>query len=236
MQRYGFSMEEASKTIDYFSKKRFARYAKACGYKPQIARQLYHANGKLSNAFRLLITDYLEVFLRNALDHQLSFFFKEDHWLSTKYDKHPGIANAYSIATAKKRLAHSYYTNDDLVTSLSFGFWTELFLPNQYKALKGQPIKIFTNRHRGFNRGKAYNTLNRLRKFRNRITHGEPILFRKDKAIVDLYYAQQTHKDIYRVLRWIDPILVDKVKVWDEVEQEMQKVRSLLQQMRAQDK
>ena len=219
-------MEEASKSIDYFSKIRFARYLSACNNNPELARQLYHANGMLSNAFRLLLTDYLEVFLRNALDYHLAIYFQDDYWLCTKYEQCPGITNVDVLLEAKKRLRHINYTHDDLVTALTFGFWTELFYPTQYKALKGRPIKIFTNKpkNKKFNQSRVYNQLKRVRQFRNRITHGEPIVFAKNKALINLRYSKQTHFDIYEILNWLHPSLVQKMKQWDSVEREIKRV------------
>jgi len=217
-------MVESSKSINYFSQKRFDRYLKACGNNPELARQLYDANGQLCNAFRSLLTDYFEVFLRNALDHHLAIFFEDDFWLCHQYENYLGVQNAGRVTEAKQRQHYINYTNDDLVATLSFGFWTELFYPANYKALKGRPIRIFTNKPKRLNQSKVYNHLNQLRQFRNRISHGEPIVFAKNKALIDLRYAQQMHQLIYRVIDWIQPSLVPKVQRWDRVEIAMRKV------------
>ena len=84
----------------------------------------------------------------------------------------------------KNKTSIRQLTNGDTVAALSFGFWTSLLeahlehsiwtraivkaFPN-YSSIEGTPIT----------RGAVYDVFNRIRLFRNRIAHHEPIFYRK---------------------------------------------------------
>lgn len=57
------------------------------------------------------------------------------------------------------------------------GFWTDLFEDHNYKLLQVKPIKIFTKLPRNYGRKEVNEELRKIRLFRNRINHNEPICF-----------------------------------------------------------
>ena len=219
-------MEDASLFQVYFSQERLIRYLTICKGNRVKAMELYDLNVRLCNAYRLLVADYYEVIFRNACDIKLATFFNNKNWLLQEYECTPFVNSKRTIAAIKRRFYRDGVTptHTDLLTSLTLGFWTELFLPKPSKGLKGRPIQIFTNRPPRFSRSEAFNTLNKVRLFRNRIIHSEPIIFRRKQAVVSLYYAKKMYEEIYKVIGWIDPQLVSIVQKRESVLSELAKV------------
>lgn len=212
-------MEEASIFYYYFSDPRFERYWNACNRDKELAHRLYEANSRLSNEFRILIVDYLEVFIRNALNQKIASHLEESQWLLIKYEQLRGVNNKYLIKDIKKRYhaKERALSQDALVAELNFGFWVSLFHGKNYGVLKGRPIQIFTNRTMGFDRGQVSNHLFSIRNFRNRITHGEPIVFEREQARISLYQAKCIYKKIYKLLDWLCPHLTPIVRQREQV-------------------
>jgi hypothetical protein len=52
-----------------------------------------------------------------------------------------------------------------------FGFWVELFGPENYKQLQGVPIKIFNNLPKNTKRNSLYRMLGQIKEFRNNLYH-----------------------------------------------------------------
>ena len=65
------------------------------------------------------------------------------------------------------------------------------------------------------NRSEIWLKLNRIRKFRNRIYHNEPICFKKSK--IDFVDTLAIRRDIYQILRWMNSGLEKYVKQYDKV-------------------
>ncbi len=209
-------MVQARDNSYYFSHHRWERYLFAAKGDNAIAHQLYRANSQLSSQFRILLTDHLEVFIRNALNENLAEYFEDSEWLLNKYQ----LKDKYRINSIKnKYLARGITpTNNQVLTKLTFGFWTGLFLSRSYAALKGRPIQIFTNRSPKFKRKHFSNSLNRVRLFRNRVNHGEPIIFNKGGVSVSLYQANCIYHESYSLLNQLYPPLVEVAKKSENVQ------------------
>ena len=99
-----------------------------------------------------------------------------------------------------------------ILAEQSLSFWTELFEKKYYKLLKGRPIQIFKNLPPNISRVDILNILTKIRKFRNRIYHNEPICFNENR--VDLQIPIKIYYSILDILHWIDPetlILLNQV-------------------------
>ena len=59
------------------------------------------------------------------------------------------------------------------------------------------------------------NKLNKIRKFRNRINHNEPICFNGNK--IDLDNCEEIYNSIICILKWINPETMHLLKNIDEV-------------------
>ena len=102
-----------------------------------------------------------------------------------------------------------------IISDQNFGFWTELFELTFYKILSGRPIQIFGNLPTGTNRIDVMNRLNKIRNFRNRISHSEPICFTNN--IIDFSEAIDVYATIIELFNWIDPELEKFIKDIDTV-------------------
>ena len=92
-----------------------------------------------------------------------------------------------------------------VIAEQSFGFWTSLFEPHHYRLIGGVVIRCFPNKIASANRSVISKKLNRIRTFRNRIYHNEPICF--NGRGVDFSNAEKIENEIYELLNWIDPEL-----------------------------
>jgi hypothetical protein len=94
-----------------------------------------------------------------------------------------------------------------IIADLKFGFWTALFDRTIYAVLAGSPIRIFTNLPTAANRTMVHQKLIRVRDFRNRMYHNEPVIFSKDaigNPVFSLDQARQIHMDIMELFLWLD--------------------------------
>lgn len=107
-------------------------------------------------------------------------------------------------------------TSGRMVAEQSFGFWTELFENHHYKILRGRPIQVFKYLPAGVGRSEVLNELTRIRKFRNRINHNEPICF--SNKIIDFKPAMMVHQSLRNLFYWIDPDLHQWISTLDLIE------------------
>ncbi|MCF2487944.1 Abi family protein [Dyadobacter sp. CY347] len=218
----------------YFSESRVARYVKAADGSHSFAQNLYKGNLMVSQAFHPLI-GVLEVVLRNRLNDVIADHFKDDKWLLNQRNgfmadpslifvhkkSHSQTMNDFlkkDVTNAEKRIkkTKASVSIGKIVAELTFGFWTELFEVHHYKLLFGRPIQVFPALPPGFGRKEVKDTLDFIRRFRNRINHNEPVCFNNE--IVDFTYALKVHASILNVLSWIDPQLLIFVSDVDQVE------------------
>lgn len=209
-----------AKITKYISAPRLHKYEVVCSSNKQ-ALKLYQANLRVSQAFYPLLS-LLEVVLRNAIDHEFTTHFNDNNWLRnqrTGFMSHQSltynhwrtgnlITNNFlkeevnkSIKKIRNGVSHS-----KIVADLKFGFWIALFDFTHYTILVGAPIRIFTNLPTGANRQLIDDKLTRIRDFRNRVYHNEPIIFRKDSAgnpHYDLSKAYEVYTDIQDIFSWL---------------------------------
>jgi hypothetical protein len=126
----------------------------------------------------------LEVALRNALQRELSAVCGTSDWYKSRLFRRAAYDLAGSIAEVANRLTRDRKPVDPphVVAALHFGFWSKLIDagPN------GNRVRLLWNAalHRAFprypggaqaHRGPIYGELLRVKDFRNRIAHHEPI-------------------------------------------------------------
>lgn len=85
-------------------------------------------------------------------------------------------------------------TSGRIIAEQAFGFWTELFENHHYKILKGRPIKAFSNLPSGISHTRVLAELTKVRRFRNRINHNEPVCF--VNSAIDLTVTQAVYISI----------------------------------------
>ena len=160
------------------SKARLNKFSQACGQDKNKAIWLYQCNMKLSQRFYGVI-GLFEVMRRNAINEHYKRQFGDEDWIVNQCtpgrllaDDQDAIEKAYKDFTGK-----GVYTNDKMVASFTFGFWTYLFTRRNYRVGKKTLLRIFPNRAHGVMQRDVYRELTEIREFRNRIAHYEPICF-----------------------------------------------------------
>lgn len=218
---------------NYFSSPRIGRYLTACANDTKRCIKLYKSNLELAQSFHPLLGS-LEVILRNGINDQLTSYFTDPNWiinqkggfmidpLLTYTNKKTGQkkTNKFlldSVKNAERKLIKKGIgvTSGRIISEQTFGFWTDIFENHHYKILKGRPIKMFKNLPKGYGRTEILNELTKIRQFRNRINHNEPICF--VGSAIDFSETLTVYNSIQHVLTWINPELNKWIKSLDKV-------------------
>ena len=227
----------------YFSEPRVSRFLQATQGSPIASQNLYKGNLKVSQAFHPLLGIF-EVVLRNRLNDIMTAHFLDSCWITNQrkgFMSDPLLTFIYKKTGLRKtndflirevngaenrlRKAGAHVTAGKVVAELPLGFWTDLFELNHYKLLSGRPIQIFHSLPAGYGRKEVKDTLDIIRRFRNRINHNEPICF--DGIKIDFTSALNVYLAIESVLIWIDPALLFFISDLDQVESTIDSVRSM---------
>ena len=227
----------------YLSSQRIDRYLIATGHRKTRAIRLYKANLKIAQAFHPLL-GILEVILRNRINTILSAHFTDPDWIInqktgfmiapslTHVDRRTGrrIINDFlksSIEQSERRFRrlHIPITSDNIIADQPLGFWTDLFEVHHYSLLRGRPIHIFSQLPSGHGRSEVCNRLYKIRQFRNRINHNEPICFNGN--VIDFTYVENVYNSIIDILTWIDPELINWIKNINSVPLKIANARTL---------
>jgi hypothetical protein len=227
----------------YFSDARVNRYLVATGNSKSGAVKLYKSQLKVSQAFHPLL-GVLEVDLRNRLNDTLASYFADPNWIinqKTGFMVDHSLTFIYKktgrqktnnfllkeIENAERRLRKSgtLITSGKIIAEQTLGFWTDLFEVHHYRLLKGKPIQIFKTLPTGHGRKEVIDELDKIRRFRNRIYHNEPICFVGNT--IDFTNTFEVHKSVLKILTWIDPELVKFISALDKVNKIIDSARKL---------
>lgn len=213
-------MLDYKKIKKFISATRLRKYEIVCKHDPSRTLKLYQTNLRLSQAYYSMLS-LIEVIIRNALNEELKTYFNDTEWLRNQ------IAGFMNHSTLKKRLKDghikdgylkttvtksihdlgSFAHQGKIIADLSFGFWVAFFDAKHYRLLKGSPLKIFKNLPAGENRKSIHEKLKKVRDFRNRVYHNEPIIFKKDSkgnTVFDLMVANEIYEVIKDFYKWLD--------------------------------
>ncbi len=212
---------------------RIGRYLTACSNDTKRCAKLYKANLKVAQAFHPLL-GCLEVVLRNGINDQLTSYFADPNWIinektgfmvdphlthtnkkTGKVETNRFILNSVKGAERKLIKRGIGITSGRIISEQTFGFWTDLFENHHYKILKGRPIKLFKNLPSGYGRTEILNELSKVRQFRNRINHNEPICF--VGVAIDFSDTIVVYNSILNLLTWINPELILWIKDIDKI-------------------
>ncbi len=198
----------------YLSAPRFNRYRIATDGDISKAKRLYNANIRLSQSFHPILSQF-EVTLRNTIDSELTNYFGDKKWIINEKN---GFMNDASLRPSSYYLKNQVLKSERKFTKIgvpiisskvladqSFGFWVHLFLPHHFSLLSATPIKIFQYLPATENRRSIYRRLDKIRKFRNRVNHCEPICF--NSSNVDCAHVQTIRNFVYDLIQWIEPDL-----------------------------
>lgn len=180
------------------------------------------------------ILSILEVSIRNNINTILTSHFTDSDWIINQkngFMSHTSLSYRHPLTS---RVIHNHFlkksvekleekltrhglplSSGKIISSQNFGFWTELFELTFYKILSGRPIQIFTNLPANTNRIDVLDRLNKIKNFRNRISHSEPICFRNNN--IDFSDALDVYNCTMELFEWIDPELKNFIKDVDSV-------------------
>ncbi len=187
---------DGQEIIDSLSTERFDTYLKRAGYKPSYAFELYLYNSRLAKSF-IFPLQILEVSVRNAINNLLIKEFGLD-WVHNP--KFRTILNTFSLSSLNKAIERSKSRDNwDVVSNITFDFWSNLFRDEYDRPLWQTRIhSLFSG---AVTRKIIQKELEDLNFLRNRIAHHEPIL---NLDLSNLYT---------RLLKILDLISAD-VKEW----------------------
>lgn len=172
------------------SENRFAPYLTKAGHNEVYAFNLYLYNARLSKAF-LFPLHILEVALRN----RISSIFSEygDNW---PIEQSFRAALSQESLRALDKAIERAKTNktEDIVATLTFDFWSNLFR-SEYDRSLWQTHMHTVLPNTKITRKQFKKIAKDINDLRNRIAHHEPIHF---------FNISQWHKKIMDVLSWID--------------------------------
>jgi hypothetical protein len=202
-------LEKRQQLIKFISADRFARYESAAGGDALAALRLYAWNIALSSAFWGPL-QVLEVALRNVVhDRLIARFGQEDWWHAPSLTLTTVHRQAITAAYARLKQERKMPTSGRVVAQLSLGFWIGLLGTGlNYEMTLWRP----TLRHAFTDvktRKDLYKDLDRLRTFRNRIAHHEPIFHR---------HLAADHMHIVRLIGLISPVAAEWVTENSRVE------------------
>ncbi len=154
----------------------------------------------------------LEVSLRNSIQNAANKHFKNPLWFQDTKILNPKEINI--VKGAKKRLSDQgkHIDAGRMIAELNFGFWTLIF-KGAYEHRLWHPLlkDVFPNMNSKIRTRRTLSKrLNKIRIFRNRIFHYEPIWYLN---------LQERHSEIIDVLLWIEPTLVNLLKPIDHFPQ-----------------
>ena len=227
----------------YFSAARVNRYLIATSNSTGRAVKLYKANLKVSQAFHPLL-GVLEVIFRNRLNDILTSHFTDPDWIINQkagFMSDPSLRYTYKrtgqqktndflkreINKAEKKLqkTRTTITSGKIIAEQTLGFWTDLFEVHHYRLLRGKPIQIFHSLPAGHGRKEVNDELDKVRRFRNRINHNEPICFNDN--VIDFTETLEVHKSITNLLVWIDPEIIKLISDIDKVKKTINKAKTI---------
>lgn len=193
-----------------FSEERMKRYFLTFPNDENKCIELYIANKKMSESFYCSL-GVLEITLRNAIHRELSILYERPDWYMCWEDDDKMLPLWKKIKSAKVKLSDygKPHTTENVISELTFGFWTSLFNATYqhdlWKQLKFVFPKIPKKQRK---RNVVAKKLNKIRnRIRNRIYHYEPIIWNKEVIVY--------HNDIYILLEWLEPRLIPWIEQID---------------------
>lgn len=188
-----------------FSAARLNKYLHACGGNTDKALQLYRLNIKLCQKLYGVLNVF-EIVLRNAIHEHYKSFFSDSDWIRNQLSD-GGMLSLIPQkdevnSTIRKLVDTEKYTPDRMVASLSFGFWTHLFTKHPFSKGGKSILRIFPNKDKPLGQRAVFNELMRIKEFRNRIAHHEPICFDKS-GLIDTAFPRNHYMLILKYLSFL---------------------------------
>lgn len=188
-----------------FSQARLNKYIGACNGNPTKALTLYRHNVKLCQKFYGILNIF-EVVLRNAINDHYKTVFNDADWIINQLQTGKMLENAPQRNEVLRIIDslnnNGRYSNDRVVSSVSFGFWTHLFTKHPFRLGGQNLLQIFPDRTQGLGQRAIFNELMSIKTFRNRIAHYEAICFNSNDQI-DVTMVQEKYDLILKYIKFL---------------------------------
>ncbi|RBQ06267.1 hypothetical protein [Pedobacter miscanthi] len=198
----------------YISQPRLNRFLRACGNSKTKAQKLYRINLRVAQSF-YPIMNLFETFIRNAIYNQIAVYFKDNDWIINQkagFMSSPKLIKSkfYLLNQVKKAESDIFkrvktVSASRVIAEQTFGFWTAFFDNHHFTLVGGAPLTAFPYKPPHINRALLAMKFGKIREFRNRIYHNEPICF--SGSNIDFSIATQVLNDIHDIIEWINPDL-----------------------------
>jgi len=187
---------EIEKIVNTISFERFAAYQKRYPKELDKAFSLYQSNIEISQSFYSNLS-ILEVSLRNSINKSFISYYSTKNWLMEVLPKNIELQIKEIITKLEK--SKKDVTNDRIIAELNFGFWTMLFNRGNARYYWKPLLRAFPYLPKNMRKRTIVSAkLNRLRTFRNRIYHYDPIIWNIKELV-------NRRSDINEILYWIEP-------------------------------
>ncbi|MFV8339548.1 hypothetical protein ACNQGL_09770 [Flavobacterium sp. LB3P21] len=192
-------MINENKVSQLLSPKRFNSYLKRCENNADNALNYYVANSKIAEATYWSLQAF-EVALRNKIHSALTQHFGTVEWYNTWLasedftDFHSKIIETKNIL----KLRNEPINSNKMIAEFMLGFWIKMFNA-KYENLLWKPLRtIFANMPKQERqRNNVAGILNKVRNFRNRVYHYEPICW-------DFNATNNNYNNITKAIQWFD--------------------------------
>lgn len=221
--------------LEYFlSQPHLQRFLVAASNSKTKAQQLYRINLRVSQAFYPIL-NLFEIFLRNSVNYQITSHFTNPNWII--FEKQ-GFMSDNTLTTSRFYLRNSVnkaertirrkggtISSGKVIAEQSFGFWTSLFETHHYRLIGGVVIHCFPNKPNNVNRSAISQKLNRIREFRNRVYHNEPICFSSHN--IDFNTAEDIRDEIFEMLTWVDSDLSTYTEYFNGINSKIEQANNI---------
>ncbi|HMW31832.1 MAG TPA: Abi family protein [bacterium] len=206
-----------------FSEERTQKYFETYPANDKKAIEHYACNIMISEAFYPALSIF-EVALRNSVNRELETMFHTQDW----YQQIPTTAGLVKlnkdISNAKRQIMmrNEAITASKVVAELTLGFWVRLF-NTEYERILWKNLRLafpyLEKRKR--QRHTVSAPLNRIRDFRNRVFHNEPVCW-------NINSLENNHKTIVETLFWLNKDLPDYLNTTERFHTVLNEVRKIL--------
>lgn len=206
-----------------FSTERMTKYFNRYPENDELAILHYHCNIELSESFYPTIS-MLEVALRNSLNRELTEHFGTEDWY-LRIESEVGLRNLKNeINTAKRHIVNrgETITASKVVAELTLGFWVRLLNAEYERVLWKSLRKAFPYLEKAKRQRHVVSApINKIRNFRNRIFHHEPICWNFEEL-------EKTHDNILLVMGWLNKELPKIAESIDRAESVIENTKNKL--------
>jgi len=178
---YSYTSSRIASLEKTISPARLSTYQTASGGSKADAVLLYYWNIALGQSLHLPIQS-VEVSLRNTISDSIESLFGQQWYAAIKFQMilTPWAKKTLKEAvkkTARNRRNNKPVTAGDVIANLTFGFWRELLKTHYDPHIWRKKLSVaFPNLPPTKNNQDVYNSVDKIIKLRNRISHHEPII------------------------------------------------------------